>query len=152
MCIDGFWSRITMEAKLQVHSAIFFYSKTLAKVATYLIHFRILWTWHVYSRRVVAYETLYVHYTMHARNVEGNVSTCELVLSSRSLIMKRGLSCPEDGASSSKQRQTVSYSTFQKWQAELYKDSQTITWFECDKTATGTITALKCGTAFDFSQ
>ena len=32
----------------------------------------------------------------------------------------------------------VSYSTFREWQAELDKDSQTITWLECDVTATGT--------------
>ena len=64
--------------------------------------------------------------------------------------MKRGAPSLEDGASSSKQRRMVSYSTFRKWQTELDKDCQTVTWLECDKTATGTVTALKCGIRIRF--
>ena len=61
--------------------------------------------------------------------------------------MKRGLPNLEDGASSSKQRRTVSYSTFRKWKTELDKESQTVT---CEKTATGTVTVLKCGICIRF--
>ena len=64
--------------------------------------------------------------------------------------MKRGAPTLEDGASSLKQRRTISYSTFRKWQTELDKDCQTVTWLECDKTATGTVTALKCGICIRF--
>ena len=69
---------------------------------------------------------------------------------SLSLNMKRGAPSLEGEASSSKQRRTVSYSTFQKWKTELDKDCQTVTWLECDKTATGTVTALKCGICIRF--
>ena len=60
---------------------------------------------------------------------------------SLSLNMKRGAPSLEGEASSSKQRRTVSYSTFRKWKTELDKDCH---WLECDNTATGTVTALKC--------
>ena len=59
-----------------------------------------------------------------------------MLVSFLSLNMKRGAPSLEDGASSLKQRRTVSYSTIRKWQIELDKDCQTVTWLKCDKTAT----------------
>ena len=64
--------------------------------------------------------------------------------------MKSGLPSLEDSASSSKQRRMVSYSTFRKWQTELNKESQTVTWPQREKTATGMVTALKCGICIRF--
>ena len=63
--------------------------------------------------------------------------------------MKRRLPSFEDGASSSKQENDqLQYILKDQWPTELDKESQTIT--ECEKAATGTVTALKCGLCIRF--
>ena len=70
----------------------------------------------------------------------------------QSSTMKRGGAGTQEGGSDAKKRR-VGYATFQKWQRELDREYQTMSWLDCSseyKSEKKVVTRLKCKVCSDF--
>ena len=70
--------------------------------------------------------------------------------------MKRSdMSSSSDASAPEPKKRKVTYSTYQKWKAELDHDCQTVTWLECDTEVSGKkkiVTKLRCGVCAQFKE